>query len=331
MIYFKKQLLLVIAITISICSFAQETGTVNGVADIRSGSVAFTNATIVKDAQTTLSNATLLIKNGKITAVGIGIAIPNDAVVINCADKFIYPSFIDLYSGYGINSKEGRDRDYYAPPQFGSNTKGAYGWNQAIRSEINAATIFNTDDEKAKALRDIGFGLVLTHQKDGIARGTGAVVDLSNRKENFAVVKEKAASFCSFSKGSSTQSYPSSLMGSIALLRQSFLDGQWYKNNIRPTTEGTNLSLQAWNNNLQLPQIFIANDKWDCMRADRIGDEFGVQFIIKAGQNEYQRISDITSTKASFIVPLNFPIAMDVDDPMETRFIALADMKPCCF
>ncbi|MBC7868464.1 MAG: amidohydrolase family protein, partial [Gloeobacteraceae cyanobacterium ES-bin-316] len=60
---------------------------------------------------------------------------------------------------------------------------------------------------------------------------------------------------------------------------------------------------------------------------DRIGDEFGVQFIIKAGGNEYQRISEMLATKASFIVPLNFPQAMDVDDPNETRFITLATMK----
>ncbi len=30
-----------------------------------------------------------------------------------------------------------------------------------------------------------------------------------------------------------------------------------------------------------LPQIFDANDKWNDLRADRIGDEFGVQYIIK--------------------------------------------------
>ena len=75
---------------------AQETFPVNGVADKRSGSYAFTNATIVKDAQTTLQNATLLIKDGKIVAVGAGIAVPKDAVVIDCKDKYIYPSFIDV-------------------------------------------------------------------------------------------------------------------------------------------------------------------------------------------------------------------------------------------
>jgi imidazolonepropionase-like amidohydrolase len=324
---FKRLTLLFVLSTTTTIAFCQETATVNGVADIRSKSYAFTNATIVKDAQTTLSNATLVIKNGKIISATVGGAAPADAVVIDCAGKFIYPSFIDMYSDYGlaVPQRQGRGFDFFAPPQFGSNTKGAYGWNQAIRPEVNAANIFAADETKAKTLRDIGFGVVLTHQKDGIARGTGSVVDLSDRKENLAMLKDKAASFYSFSKGSSTQSYPGSLMGSIALLRQTFLDAQWYKN--KPATEGTNLSLQAWNNNLSLPQIFEANNKWNALRADRIGDEFGVQYIIKAGQDEYQRMAEIKASKANYILPLNFPAAIDVDDVNDTRFISLQDLK----
>ena len=75
------------------------------------------------------------------------------------------------------------------------------------------------------------------------------------------------------------------------------------------------------------PQVFDAGDKWSDIRADRIGDEFGVQYIIKGGGNEYQRIQEIAATKASFILPLNFPQAMDVEDPNAARFVSLADMK----
>ena len=60
---------------------------------------------------------------------------------------------------------------------------------------------------------------------------------------------------------------------------------------------------------------------------DRIGDEFGVQFIIKTGGNEYQRIPEIASTGASLIVPINYPMAMDVEDPTDARFVSLSDMK----
>ena len=326
---YKRLQLSIIIIFITSQIFSQATSTVNGVADVRSGSYAFTNATIVKDANTTIFNGTLVIKNGKIISASEVKNIPADAVVVDCAGKYIYPSFIDIYSDYGSTppARAARGIDYYAPVQFGSNTKGPFGCNQAIKPETNAATTFTADDTKAKGLRDIGFGTVLTHIKDGIARGTGSVVDLSTRKENFAMLKEKAAAFYSFNKGISTQSYPSSMMGSIAILRQTFCDALWYKTNEGNATEGTNLSLQAWNNSLTLPQIFEANDKWNDLRADRIGDEFGTQFILKAGQNEYERIAEIKATNASFILPLNFPMAIDVDDPNDVRFVSLATLK----
>ncbi len=63
------------------------------------------------------------------------------------------------------------------------------------------------------------------------------------------------------------------------------------------------------------------------IRADRIGDEFGVQYIIKAGGDEYQRINDIAATKAPLILSLNFPQAQDVEDPNDARFVSLRDMK----
>ncbi len=329
----KKYQLLFIFCLIAIVISAQETFPVNGVHDYREGYIAFTHATVVKDSKTTLKDATLIIKEGKIIAVGNNLTVPKDAAEINCKGKYIYPSFIDLMSDYGITVAEQPKRTRgFSQAQFVSDTKGAYGWNQAIRPETDASKIFTANETKAKDLRSMGFGVVLTHLQDGIARGTGTLVTLSDEKENFNMLKDKAAAFYSFSKGSSTQDYPTSLMGSIALIRQTFLDAQWYKNlsaidREKSTSEGTNLSLEAWNNNQSLPQIFDAGDKWNVLRAKKIGDEFGVQYIIKGGGNEYQRMDEMKTTKANFILPLNFPKAIDVEDPNATRLVALSVMK----
>ena len=278
---------------------AQETFQVNGVGDKRDGCYAFTNATIVKDAQTTIKNATLVIRDGKIVAVGEGVAVPADAVVVDCKDKFIYPSFIDAYTDYGMPQQQRAQAafSFGGPSQLTNNQKGAYGWNQALKSDVEGHKLFSVDDARAKSFRETGFGTVLTHQKDGIVRGTGAVVALADSKDNFVVIKEKAASLLSFNKGTSSQTYPSSLMGSIALLRQTYLDAAWYKNNPAATGlqgDGVNITLQSFNANASLPQIFDpadrgAGDVWGVMRADRVGDEFGVQYIIKATGKEYQR------------------------------------------
>ncbi|WP_132053895.1 amidohydrolase family protein [Pseudocnuella soli] len=306
---------------------AQTTFPQNGVADPRSGYYAFTHATLVKDATTTLKDATLVVRDGRIVSVGVGGAVPKGAVEVNCSGKFIYPSFVDAYSDYGTPPPPPRQSgfNFSAPAQLTSTTKGAYSWNAAIRPEQAAARVFATDETKAKALRDAGFGTVLTHVKDGIARGSGALVSLASDKENMTLLKEKASAHYSMNKGSSTQSYPGSMMGIIALLRQTYLDAQWYKAN--PEKEGRNLSLVAWNELQQLPQIFEANDKWNALRADRIGDEAGVQYIIKAGGNEYQRIAEMKATGATFILPLAFPQAQDVEDPADARMVSVSDMK----
>lgn len=307
-------------------SVSQVTFPENGISDPRSGHYAFTNATIVRDATNIINNGTLIIKDGRIVAVAANMKVPSGAVEVDCRGKYIYPSFIDIYADYGINLQQRQGG--FVPgqqAQLASNTRGAYGWNQAIKAETDAYKMFTVDDGKAKILRDAGFGTVLSHVRDGIARGTGTLASLGNQKENLVILKDKASAHYSFSKGNSTQSYPSSMMGMIALLRQSHLDASWYKN--KPAKEGLNLSLQAWNEIQSLPQVFEANDKWNNLRADGIGDEFGIQYIIKAGGNEYQRIREMAATKATFIVPLNYPQAMDVEDPNDARFVSLVDLK----
>ena len=322
----RKLQLLLATILCTLFIHAQETFPVNGTTDERLQTFAFTNANIVKDAQTTLANATLVIKQGKI--VGINIPIPKEAVVVDCKGKFIYPSFIDIYSDYGLPSTPttgGRGFNF-GTQQFVSNTKGAYGWNQAIKPEQHAFEKFQVNEAKAKDLRNVGFGTVLTHVQDGIARGTGALVTLGTRKENFELIQQKSASFLSFNKGSSTQDYPGSLMGCIALIRQTYLDAQWYKT--APPTEGTNLSLQAWNENITLPQIFDAgNDKYNVLRAAAIAKEFNTRYIIKATADAYQRINEIKSLGLPVILPLNYPAGMDVEDPNDARIVPWSDMK----
>jgi len=304
---------------------SQTTFPLNDVSSPRQGYYAFTNANIVKDSKNTITNGTLIIRKGKIEQIGTNLPMPQEAVIIDCKGKYIYPSFIDLYSDYGAPSVQAATRTYREASQMLSNTKGAFGWNQALKSEFSMAKSFMVNDTKAKELRNIGFGTVLTHQMDGISRGTGSLVTLAKEKENLVILREKAAAHYSFNKGSSTQDYPNSLMGSIALMRQLFQDAKWYKN--KPEGEGLNLTLQSFNEQLTLPQIFEVTDKWNVLRADKVGDEFGIQYIIKASGEEYQRIDEMKATQASFILPIAFPQAMDLEDPTDARFVNLAELK----
>ena len=136
---------------------AQSTFPENGVADPRHCYYAFTNATIVKDATTTLTNATLVIKDGRITAVGSGLKVPAGAVEIDCKGKYIYPSFIDIYTDYGTPQRTqqagGGFGGFNQQPQLETAVKGPYGWNQAIKSDVDVFKLFAVNETVAKPLR----------------------------------------------------------------------------------------------------------------------------------------------------------------------------------
>ena len=294
--------------------------------DTRDGAYAFTNATIFTDYKTRIDSATLVIRKGKVEACGRNATVPKDAVTVDCSGKTIYPAFIDIYAmGYGLPAPKPEGVAPQQRPQQYSNKKGAFAWNEALKPEFNAGEAFADDPKAADEWRKIGFGALLTHRADGIARGTGALVALSDAREHETLLLPRASNHLSFRKGTSTQDYPSSLMGCIALLRQTYLDADWYR-----TTgfkEEKNLSLEAWNTLQGLPQIFEADDKLDILRIARLGQEFNKTYLVKTAGDEYQRLDAVKATGQSLIVPLNFPEPSDVSDPYDALNISLKTLK----
>lgn len=322
----KRKLSLVFLLFFSWQVHAQETFPVNGVQDKRPEIFAFTNANLVVSPGQTITKGTLLVKKGKIEAAGKGVQVPDGAVVVDLEGKFIYPSFIDLYTSYGLpdptkSGNSGRG----SPPQFVSKKKGAYHWNEAIRPEYNAGEQVGEDEKEADSLRDLGFGAVLSHNKDGIARGTSVFLSLGNERENELILQDRAAAHYSFAKGSSGNDYPNSLMGAIALLRQTWYDAGWYAGG--GDEAEFNLSLNAFNGIQDLPQIFEVTGVLDLLRADKLGDEFGVQYVFRTGGDEYQRLEQVKAAGGSLIVPLKFTEAYDVEDPYDARQVSLRQMK----
>jgi len=318
-----KKILLSLALVFSaVLSFAQQTYPVNGSYDIRQGLFAFTNVNIVVSASQTITNGTLLVKGQFVQAIGSGITVPKGYVKIDLTGKFIYPSLIDAFTSYGLPEAT-RSATGGRQSIFLSTKKGAYGWNEAIRPESKANQVFTADSKQADELRKVGFGSVHAINRDGIARGTSVAVTLSDERENNSMLNPKAAANYSFNKGSSQNDYPTSLMGSIALLRQTYYDAQWYGKQ----KEEYNISLESFNEQQSLPQLFEADGWQNILRADKIGKEFGRQYLIKSGGDEYQRIEAIKATGASLIVPLNFIKAYEVEDSIDARNVSLAQMK----
>ncbi len=324
----KKLLLFCFVLLTFKYSSAQETYPVNGAWDIRPGQYAFTNATIVASADQTITNGTLLIKDRQIEAVGTAITIPKGYVVIDLKGKFIYPGLVDAFTNYGMPEAP---RTAFPAAGFGgartsvpvSTKPGAFGWNEAIRADVNAKTLFHVNATRAEEYKRNGFGAVQTMVQDGIVRGTSAVVSLGNERDNEVMLNDQAAAHYSFSKGTAATNYPSSLMGVIALLRQTYYDAAWYKNQ----KEEYNISLAEFNRTQSLPQFFEVTDLQSIFRADKIAKEFGKQYIIKSDGDEYQNIAAVKATGRSFIIPLTFPAPYDVEDPLDARNISYEQLK----
>jgi imidazolonepropionase-like amidohydrolase len=306
----------------SIFSFGQITHPTNGVAITPNACVALKNATILVSPTETIEKGTLLFRDGEIIEVGRLVIVPKGTIEIDCEGKTIIASFIELNSNVGLPEVKGTAFSFR--PQLESSKKGAYYWNEAIHPETRANTDYTIHDKSIDELQKMGFGFAVSHFQDGIARGTGTLVALGKESIYKNMLVPDVAAYFSFEAGVSKQTYPSSQMGSIALLRQTLYDLDWYKKDKKAPLD---LSLEAMKTQMTLPLFFETKDKWEILRADKIAKEFNLTMIYLGSGNEYAALKEIKSTNATLVLPMNFPAAYDVNDPYISRQIPLSDLK----
>ncbi|HEX2896649.1 MAG TPA: amidohydrolase, partial [candidate division Zixibacteria bacterium] len=330
--------LLVSLICISAMATADETTPAYGIRSKDAEITAFTNATIQVNPTQVLEKATLVIRNGLVESVGPNVKIPADATVIDLAGKFVYPGFIDPYTEYGLGKKEkqerrGRGND---SPKYEATRVGGSAWNDAIHASTEHVFSFAPDSKQAEEFHKIGFTTVQAAKFDGIFRGRSFVALLGEGLNNDLVLRAHSHHFLSFDKGSSEQSYPNSLMGSIAILRQTFLDTDWYQKARAALAANPNQELPEYNRaceavaeavNNNEPFVFETGDKLSYLRADKIAQEFGRTFIHVGSGDEYERINEIAATKSVVILPLNYPDAPAVGSYEDELDVALRALR----
>jgi imidazolonepropionase-like amidohydrolase len=335
----RKNLLLLTAF-LSLNLYAQQDNApVVGVSDKRIEIYGLKNARVVVDYQSTIENTDILVSDGRIEKIGLGLVFPKGAIIYDLKGKTVYPSFIDIYAGnYGIKTQTGApDSNPFSAlmniqqpgRQMGSvataEPRIADYWNDGINASYNVSEEFIPDSKTAGEFRQAGFGSVVTFKADGLARGTSALVTTGEGKANNLIIKNKASANYSFSRGRSADIYPIAQFGIIALLRQVNFDAQWYKQ--LPPGYFHDDGLEAYIAGSSLPQIFEVTDKIEIMRADKLGKEFNINYIIKGAGDEYQSVNDIKRCGSRLIVPLKFPEAPDVKDPYDAASVSYTTLK----
>lgn len=304
---------LAVLATFAIASDGQTTAPL-GIRDNTPRVVAFTNATIVVSPEKTLEKATLVLRDGRVELVGTSVKVPADAVAVDATGTTLYAGFVDPFSEYGLSSVGDLN-----PPHGGATEKtegtrsGANAWNDAIHAEIDWASRFTPDAKAAEAMLGHGYAVAQSSKLDGIFRGRAFVASLRPGLPNDVLIEPRARHFVSFEKGSSKQDYPESLMGSIALVRQTLLDAAWYRDaraayakNGAQTPPETNLALAALAD-YRGSVVFETDDELSLLRAARIGAEMKLPMIHVGTHREFGRIDEIAALEPTIILPLSLP------------------------
>lgn len=294
--------------------------------------VAFRNATLVTEPGTRIEEATLVIEHGKIRAIHTNNRAPEGARVIDASGYTIYPGFIDAYSNYGVaEPASAGDRSRSAAPIYTNQREGGNAANGAIHAERNWFETFAADPASAGDYVQHGFTAVQSARLDGVFQGRGTALSLAEQLPNDTIYRDKTRHFGSFDKGSSMQQYPNSLMGSIALIRQTLADADWYQEAAGLTTsEGKvefNAALEALTELPNQGMIFHTTDEQNLLRAARVFGEFEVPVTYVGSGFEYSRLDEITEYASSIILPLNFPAAPELDEQFGELDVSLTDLR----
>lgn len=321
-----KKILLLIGIVMQLQAVAKQSPTtvVNGVKDVRHPIYALTHAHIFVDTMTEYDDAVLLIQDNKVLKVGADVTVPKNALIRDMHGAHVYPGFILLDSSYGLTPiPKKAPFSFFGKEVMDTTLKGPVNANEAIKASYQAVKDYHADEKQAKQLRKNGFSTVLSSKHDGIMRGTSVLLSLNGENDQQSVLKNQAAFHLSFSKGSSKQMYPVSLMGSSALIRQTWLDAQWYGDG---KADYTDLDLQAINENNNTLKIFDTANWQQTVLADKISKEFKQNIVIRSQGDEYKHLDAIKKLNRSFIVSLDFPKALDVNDNLDAWNASLDKM-----
>ena len=303
---------------------------------------AIRGAKVVPVSSTPLENATVVVSDGLITAVGTDVKVPPDAWVIEGKGLIVYPGLIDGFTDVGIApaTQPGGDAASKQTPIISRGPQD----RPATTPWRNAADEVNPGDPRVETWRMAGFTTVVAAPKSGMLPGQAAVLDLGGERPGDFVVKSPVAIPVSLQAPGGFRSYPGSLMGAIAYIRQVWIDTNWdtqadalYAKNPkatpRPRYDRSDSALAAAlsrNAVVLLP----GNSSLQILRALRLDEEWKLNGVLYGGQMAYDVAPEIAAKKMPVLVDLKWPEAPKDADPeaapslRELRFHDRAPSSP---
>ncbi len=190
----------------------------------------------------------------------------------------------------------------------------------------------NLNDPKIESWRAAGFTTTISAPKGGMFPGQAAVLDLGGERPGSFVVKEPVAIPVSLQTSGGFRNFPSSLMGSIAYVRQVWLDTNWskqaeaaYEKNPRgaerPKYDRSEASLaEALGKHAVV--LIPGNTTLQIRRALQLAEEWKLNAVMYGGQMGYEVAPEIAAKKMAVLVDLKWPEAEKDADPGSDSIVA---------
>jgi len=291
------------------------------------GVFAITGGTVHPVSGPDIANGVVIIRDGLIEAAGANVAVPDDATVIDAKGKHVYPGLIDAQTSIGF-------------PSATPSTRGRRGGG--ARPQTPAETLPETSpaflamreakisDDDAEAKRGTGVTTILTVPAFGIFNGQSMIVDLGEGPLESRVIRSGATQQISFLPRPAW-TFPDSLMGVIADIRQTFLDAQQYaaahaiydKNPAGYKRPEESAAMQAMGPVLrrEVPVVFIADSELMMRRVMALAKELNVRYVISGARQSYRMPAELKDVP--LLVSVKWPVAPAAKEDREEQPLRL--------
>jgi imidazolonepropionase-like amidohydrolase len=287
---------------------------------------AIVGATVVTAPGRAIEGATIIIRDGVIAAVGPDVTPPPQARVWPADELTVYPGLIDM--AVLVEARNLPD---------GSAASGSH-WSKRVHPQVAMSGQPGPDRSRRKALREIGFTAAAVYPAKGIFRGSGTVIALADEDEHVLTYRPRADMTFGLNDRAARgdRSYPNSLMGVLALVRQTLHDARWYAEcqalwgldpqGHEPPVRSDALAALAPVLAADQRVLFDVTDEHTALRAARIAREFELESMLLGSGQEFRRLEAIAATGLGVIVPLSYPDRPQVSSLLEAGDVSLREM-----
>lgn len=298
---------------------------------------AIKGARIVTVTGAEIDRGTMVMRGGVIEAVGVALEPPAEAEVIDGTGLTVYPGLIDMGRSGVVESSP-------APPPTNPATRAdVERWKrtQIFRPRVSAAGLYKADSPDLEKLAAAGITSVLVIPPGEGFAGQSVLIDavapeeppqigsLAQTRRGLAVRRSPVALHLSIPDRPQGETYPDSLMGMVAFVRQTLLDAQHSRAEVeharrtKAAAPAVDPGLEALQPALagQTPVAIEANLAREIGRALALAKEFGLDPIIVGGLEADQAAADLKAHGARVIYSLSYPerpksLAPDADEPL---------------